>query len=146
VRVAGRRFVLRKAGVRLVPPEAQGPVDLHVTANARAARGAPRPRAPRALASAAMGRRSRKRALTAPVAAAPRAPRPHATARTHRAPMAEAPRAPWSPYRLVVLPLYLATALSQLVLLATGAALCATGFAALRPAFQSRTGGIGFRA
>jgi len=53
-----------------------------------------------------MGRRSRKRAGSAP-AAAPVAPRatahPHATPRSHRAPMAEAPKAPWSPFPLVEL-------------------------------------------
>src|SRR5215210_3077012 len=50
-----------------------------------------------------MGRRSRKRAPTAPVAPRPAAPRPRATPRTHRAPMAEAPKAPWSPFPLVEL-------------------------------------------
>jgi hypothetical protein len=46
---------------------------------------------------------------------------------------------------LVVLPLYLATAVPQLVLLAIGVLVYALGFVALRRAFQARTGGIGFR-
>jgi hypothetical protein len=46
---------------------------------------------------------------------------------------------------LVVLPLYLATGLPQLVLVAIGAAVYALGFLVMRRAFQARTGGIGFR-
>jgi hypothetical protein len=156
-----------------------------------------------------MGRRSRKRAPTAPVAPRAAGPRPHAAPRTHRARMAEAPKAPWSPFPLVelcvlvaivlivagvltdgprrgallacgialaslaglelsvrehfagfrshsallagaaavlvVLPLYLATGLPQIVLLAIAAGVFALGFVALRLAFQARTGGMGFR-
>jgi len=66
-----------------------------------------------------MGRRSRKRAGSAP-AAAPVAPRatahPHATPRSHRAPMAEAPKAPWSPFPLVEICVLIA-----LVLIVVGA-------------------------
>jgi hypothetical protein len=46
---------------------------------------------------------------------------------------------------LVVLPLYIATGLPQIVLLAIAAAVFALGFVALRRSFQARTGGMGFR-
>jgi hypothetical protein len=46
---------------------------------------------------------------------------------------------------LVVTPLWLLTALPQVALLAVGMLVLGVGFAALRRAFQVRTGGIGFR-
>jgi hypothetical protein len=46
---------------------------------------------------------------------------------------------------LVVLPLYLATGLPQIVLVGIAALVFSAGFFALRREFQARTGGIGFR-
>src|SRR3954466_10359435 len=82
-----------------------------------------------------MGRRSRKRAGSAP-AAAPVAPnataRPHAAPRSHRAPMAEAPKAPWSPFPLVELCVLVAIVLIVLGFVSDGprrGALLACGIA-----------------
>jgi hypothetical protein len=46
---------------------------------------------------------------------------------------------------IVVVPLFFLTGLPQVVLLAVGVLVYTLGFVALRRAFQSRTGGIGFR-
>ena len=46
---------------------------------------------------------------------------------------------------VVVVPLYFLTGVPQVVLLAVGVVVYTLGFVALRRAFQSRTGGIGFR-
>jgi predicted membrane channel-forming protein YqfA (hemolysin III family) len=46
---------------------------------------------------------------------------------------------------VVVVPLYFLTGLPQVVLLAVGVIVYSLGFVALRRAFQSKTGGIGFR-
>jgi hypothetical protein len=78
---------------------------------------------PRAVASAAMGRRSRTRASAPraerpPPSGAPRpaaAAAPHAVAPSRRARLAEAPPAPWSPFPLVEL-----CVLVGLVLIAVG--------------------------
>jgi hypothetical protein len=158
-----------------------------------------------------MGRRSRKRGLTAP---APPSlvdrPRPRPVAPGPRARMAQAPAAPWSPFPLtelvvllslalivagvltdggrrgvllgcgfalvsvaglelavrehfagyrshstllaaacaivVVVPLFLWTALPQVALLAIGVAVLLLVITRLRAAFRARSGGLGFRA
>jgi len=158
-----------------------------------------------------MGRRSRKRGLTAPAPppVAERA-RPRPVAPSPRARMAQAPAAPWSPFPLtelvvlfslalivagvltdggrrgvllgcgfalvsvaglelavrehfagyrshstllaaacaivVVVPLFLWTALPQVALLAIGVAVLLLLMTRLRAAFRARSGGLGFRA